>query len=265
MKKRYQYLMLALLTVLVLIVIYTGDKKTRAEQIEFQKIAIEYNNVQEERRLKIEELEQAIKSDIPGIVAYGDSLTAGAGGDGVTYSGVLQDLIGDSIYKIPVVNRDVGGEGNVEIANTSEFNNYIPIVFIGENGGYVDNEDLINQINTILNMDKLNDKFIVLGLTSGTSASRLDLEQAMESAFGDRYINLRDYIVQNGFKQSKLVATNEDLAAIKDGSVPPSLLLDASQLNAYGYTIIGNAIYERMNKLGYFENILKNLAELKAL
>ncbi len=354
MKKRYQYLILALLTGLVLFVIYVGDKKTKAEQIEFKKIAIEYNSKQEARNSKIEELEQAIKEEIPGIVAYGDSLTVGTGGNGVTYPGTLQKLIKDSIYKIPVVNRGVleantntimaragavpftvtefiipedsskveigiissngslvasldgginpvninGVEGiisieqesntsenyiyyfqrsktgeavnvangtNVEIANVSKLNNYIPLVLMGLNGGFLDNEDLISQIKAILNTGELNERYLILGLPTGTSESRADLELEMEAAFGDKYLNLREYIVQNGLIQAGLEASNEDLLAIEEGSVPPSLLSDAIHLNAYGYMIVGSAIYEKMNELGYFENIIKIVEELNTL
>ena len=45
------------------------------------------------------------------VVWWGDSLTAGAGGNGVTAPGELSKLLG-----IPVLNKGVGGEGSSEIA-----------------------------------------------------------------------------------------------------------------------------------------------------
>ena len=358
MKNKKNFLAIALLSVAVLAVLYAGWQKSRAVYAENEKVSLEYNTAQEERRIKINELWAAIEADIPGIVAYGDSLTAGAGGEGVTYPLALKQLIQENVYDIPVINRGVGGENTdtimgrvgsvpfavnaftipsdtsnveiellssngdavaplrqgdggflnpviidgvegkisieqdsylskdykyffkrlqtgeaveiangstVEVINLTEFNNYIPIVFMGQNGGYKDDQDLADQINTILEMDKSNEKYLVLGLTTATASTRASLESTMESAYGNRYINLREYIVENGLEQTGVEPTAEDLAAIEVGSVPPSLLSDPVHFNANGYKVIANAVYERMWELGYFENTLQSVAEINGL
>lgn len=357
MKNKKHFLFIALLSMAVVVVLFLGWQKSKTVFAENEKIATEYNTALEERRIKINELRALIVADTPGIVAYGDSLTAGAGGDGVTYPLTLQNLIQESIYEIPVVNRGVGGETTntimaragsvpfvvnaftipsdtssveigllssnggavaplrqgdgginpvkingiegkitieqesysskdykyffqrtnsgdavdvsngtvVEIANDSEFSNYVPIVFMGQNGTYSNDQDLINQINSILSMEKSNDKFLVLGLTTSTAADRANLEYAMESAFGNRYINLREYIVENGLEQTGIEATEADTAALEVGSVPPSLLSDPIHFNSNGYSVIGNAVYERMRELGYFDNVLQMVEEINAL
>lgn len=48
------------------------------------------------------------------IVCWGDSLTAGAGGNGITYENVISELIGDDYS---VINNGVGGENIEEIAS----------------------------------------------------------------------------------------------------------------------------------------------------
>lgn len=357
MKNKKHFLFIALLSMAVVVVLFSGWQKSKALFAKNEEISTEYNTAQEERRIKINELRAAIVADIPGIVAYGDSLTAGAGGDGVTYPLTLQSLIQESIYEIPVVNRGVGGETTntimaragsipfavnaftipsdtssveigllssnggavaplrqgdgginpvkingiegkitieqesysskdykyyfqrtksgdavdvsngtvIEIANNPEFSNYVPVVFMGQNGTYTNFQDLIDQINSILGMEKSNDKFLVLGLTTGTAVERASLESAMVDAFGDRYINLREYIVENGLEQTGVEATAEDLSAIAVGSVPPSLKSDAIHFNADGYTVIGNAVYERMQELDYFNTVLQMVDEINAL
>ena len=357
MKNKKNFLAIALLSVAVLVVLYAGWQKSRVVYAENEKVSLEYNTAQEERRIKINELLGAIEADFPGIVAYGDSLTAGAGGDGETYPVILQQLVQDNVYEIPVINRGVGGENTntimgrtgsvpfvvnsftipadntnveigllssnggavaplrqgegginpvkingvegvisieqesstskdykyffkrsqsgeasevtdgtiVEVANLTEFNNYIPIVFMGQNGGYDGDQGLVDQINTILEMEKSNEKYLVLGLTTGSASSRSNLESTMESTYGNRYINLREYIVENGLEQAGIEATTEDLAAINVGSIPPSLLSDPVHFNANGYKVIANAIYERMWELGYFEHVLQTAEEIKEL
>ncbi|MBQ9081392.1 MAG: SGNH/GDSL hydrolase family protein, partial [Clostridia bacterium] len=54
-----------------------------------------------------------ILADFPGVVCWGDSLTAGAGGNGTDYPGVLEELIHKNVFRgIEVVNLGVGGEGS---------------------------------------------------------------------------------------------------------------------------------------------------------
>ena len=87
----------------------------------------------------------------------------------------------------------------------------------------------------------------------------------MVAEFGDKYINLRNYFVKYGLEQQGLDATEEDLNAIKVGSIPPNLLSDEVHFNASGYKVIGQVVYDRMIKLGYFENILELVDERNSL
>lgn len=321
-------------------------------------------------------LNSEIESIIPGIVCWGDSLTAGAGGDGTTYPNVLkaqiedevlslydlsefvdEDLIGfvdvDYPLSVDVVNMGVGGEnvstivarngaipfalaedivipastresveisfanaegemcsplrqgssdminpvvidgieGTVEIEqdsytssdyhyyfrrsergdersvnngsviktshNDQHLDNYI-VIFMGQNNGinYDPNELLRNQQAMINHQDEVNrDKFIIVGLHSGTEAQRRNLEEVMQNAWGDKYINLREYLATDGLNDAGLSPTEEDLAAIAEGSTPPSLLSDTVHFNSTGYELVGRKIFERMNELGYFDEV----------
>lgn len=51
----------------------------------------------------------------PNITGWGDSMTAGAGGGGTTYTGVLQSLLVGRGYPGTVFNRGVGGENSLTI------------------------------------------------------------------------------------------------------------------------------------------------------
>ena len=67
-------------------------------------------------------LTEALAEYLPGIVCWGDSLTAGAGGYGVTYPDVLDALIEEKITAgapIDVVNMGVGGETSQTIVARS--------------------------------------------------------------------------------------------------------------------------------------------------
>lgn len=349
MNKSTKYILVFSLLIVVITVIFLGEYKQKNDQNRLVKTALDYEAKQKKIDASNLKFEKEILSDIPGFITWGDSLTAGAGGNGVSYPSVLQDLISTKVYELPVVNMGVGGEntdtimgragsvpfvtneftipngtsktlidlrsqngdnvaplrqgdgginpvtisgvkGTISINQSSvtssnfnyyftrsvegksvkvkdespiktdslyKYKNYVPIIFMGQNGGFNTNQELINQINSILKMNKSNKKFLVLGLTTGDSISRSALETAMKEEFGSRYLNLREYVSKNGLSIAGIKPSQKDLTAMKIGAMPPSLLSDKVHFNEYGYRVVGHAVFERLNKLGYFNNISK--------
>ncbi|MBQ0139044.1 MAG: hypothetical protein KBT36_07090 [Kurthia sp.] len=357
MKSHYKKVVIIALLFFTLVLIVTGQQYSNLKQKSFAKDTEEYTVIATAKKEKRQEIEQAIINDIPGFVAWGDSLTNGAGGEGVSYPKVLQQLIVSNIDNISVVNNGVGGEttntimgriGNVpfvvekeftipatseeveitlsssngndvaplrqgdlamnpvtingvkgtitidqedytsenftyyfkrlssgesilvndntivETDSSEKYENYVPIVFMGTNGGFSNNANLISQINSVLNMEKSNEKYIVIGLTTDNSFND-DLEKMMESEYGERYINIKEIISDNGLERAGIEPTAEDIKAMEKGMIPPSLLSDNVHFNSKGYELIGNIVYERMVEIGYFDNILKLKNELKAI
>jgi hypothetical protein len=162
------------------------------------------------------------------------------------------------------VTVDEGTEINTSAS--SENLDYIPVVFIGQNGGYDDIDDLIAQQRAIINHQTLSEenqgKFIIVGLHTGTAQDRSELEAAMLDEYGDQYINLREYMSTSGLEDAGIEATEEDKEMMKDGMTPTSLMVnDKLHFNSYGYELIGNLIYQKMDELGYFDEIKEDLAE----
>ena len=347
-----------LITLMVVLVVMLRQKPDLASKT----VAVSTSGSVSERQENLVKLtsllNETIQKDLPGIVVWGDSLTAGSGGKGVNYPLVLQNLIHQQVYpNIPVENMGVPGETSrtivgragsipyvvnnfripkntskveihltssaggpvaplrrgekglnpvkidgvqgiisidqettksknftyyferlksgkavsvnkgtlVEPALVNEFKNYLPIIFIGQNGGYQDNQQLVDQIKSIVNMEKYNERYLVLGLTTGTAESRSDLEKLMETEFGTKYVNLREEISSKGMEIAGVTPNKEDVLAMKMGSVPPSLLSDKVHFNAKGYEVIGEIVFERMQELGYFDSVQKLVKEMKAL
>lgn len=96
---------------------------------------IEYDEVQHTFFEKVNDINESFKTDLPGIICWGDSLTAGAGGNGITYPKMISSELSSSInenldfssllpkeykylsasprvnkFNIPVINMGVGGE-----------------------------------------------------------------------------------------------------------------------------------------------------------
>lgn len=139
-------------------------------------------------------------------------------------------------------------------------NGGIQIIFIGQNGGYSSNDDLIRQHRLMIEHSTAKHT-IILGLSSGSAASRADYEAAMKLAFGRYFISLREYLATPiytsggvitscyGLADAGITPTSTDLTAIASGTVPPSLLADAVHYNDACKTVIGKLIYARMRDL----------------
>lgn len=344
MKK--QKTIIAILSLLLFFVLFFGINTRTKTQKENSASAAQYSekiNLKNEKEILIKE---EIYSDVPGILAIGDSLTAGAGGEGATYPSILKSKILKNIYDIEVINMGVGGEDtttimgrvgsipyfverflipsnkeeveinlyssngspvaplkqgdgylnpvtingvegritieqdpsnldnflyffkrnsigdSVEVSqdtsvltNAMKYENYIPIVLMGQNGRYNTGAELIEQIESIVYMESMNSKFLVLGLPSGTAEERFLLEEAMADRFNSRYINLRELLVQEGLTIVNIDPTEADIIAIDSGRIPPSLLSDEVHFNSKGYEAIGEIVFNRIEELGFLDNI----------
>ncbi|KAF1021885.1 MAG: hypothetical protein GAK30_01574 [Paracidovorax wautersii] len=83
----------------------------------------------------------------PDIICWGDSMTAGAGGNGTTYPNVLQSLLAAAGSSATVRNAGVGGESSVTITARSGANPFILLPTTGEipaSGGVTVSLEAIN-------------------------------------------------------------------------------------------------------------------------
>lgn len=158
----------------------------------------------------------------------------------------------------------------IETYGATHYLTYLPVIYIGTNGGYDNPEDLIKQQRAIINHYEENgESFIVVGIHIGTAEERAELEEAMTQEYGDKYINLREYMCTCGIDDANEVldagieTTEQDKEMIEEGKTPASLMKeDELHFTAYGYELIGNLIYKRMNQLEYFDELQQAIEEI---
>lgn len=152
----------------------------------------------------------------------------------------------------------------VETKGQTLHNDCIYIVFMGENGGFDDIDELISQQKAILSQQTINDdKYLIIGLTTGNNDSRKELEEAMEKEYGNRYINLRKYFTNNipefdlitEASKYNISFSENDIAMMSNGQVPDCLRGDAIHYNNAGYRLLADIVYDRLISLGYFDSI----------
>lgn len=143
-----------------------------------------------------------------------------------------------------------------------EYEDFITVLFIGQNGGYLDYSDLILQQKSMIPEQIYKDgRYLVLGLTSGTEEERHELESVMEAEYGRNYINLREIL--SGDKVFEIIPelSREDISSMSIGEVPQCLRApdDLVHLNEYGYEMAADAVFDRMMELGFFEDVKEKL------
>ena len=123
----------------------------------------------------------------------------------------------------------------------------ITVIFVGQNGpGLAERLSIIDSM-----ISKINDKYIVMGLSSGSSASRADEESQMLSKYGVHYFNTRHMLSKYGMNIMNLTPTSSDVEEISKGEVPSSLRSDSVHLNANGYTALGKMLSQKIRACGY--------------
>ena len=156
----------------------------------------------------------------------------------------------------------------VETAATYEYTDYIHVVCIGTYGSFKNAADLVEQVKTLLARQTGNSgRFIVLGpcaVKGNNFSARFmnSIDSAMMQAFGNRYINVRQYLIGDGLSDAGITATKADKKAISAGKIPVSFQVSESslELNGKAYMLIGKLVYERMESLGYFDEVFEELS-----
>lgn len=152
----------------------------------------------------------------------------------------------------------------IEITQDSIMHNscHKKIIWVGQNGGYgngklsgsarsaADVSRLISMIMTYLIYEKPSD-YLVLSPPCNTSDL---LESMFESAFGDRFLNVRSEMINNGITRAielKLIenATNEDLECVNDYRIPKSFVSSGVHFNETGYTLLAYFVYDKIKSV----------------
>lgn len=153
------------------------------------------------------------------------------------------------------------------------YKDYIHIICMGTFGGFEDNtgntiDNLVMQTKQMVQRQTKNsDRYLVLGPCSynghwdGIYLNMDVLDSAMMQEFGNHYINVRKYLCEDGISDYKLSATDQDKKDAKDSVVPESFrsTTGISELNGKAYELIGKLVYDRMDRLGYFDEIRNEL------
>lgn len=154
-------------------------------------------------------------------------------------------------------------QGEVMHINALEaYKDDIHIVFMGQNGSFTDNDDLIRQIKSIIPQEiYASGKYLVIGLSSGSAQEREEIESALYTEFGERFINSREELSGERVYEFVDVLSSEDIEFMEKGMIPQALRIenDLVHLNGEGYKVLAHVVCERMFELGFYDEVIDNI------
>lgn len=185
--------------------------------------------------------------------------------DGVEIAGVVGDLTysdptytftraesGDAVTvfgAVPVKNTlGVARSGDIHILwlgqNNSGPGDDEPTRVAGQERGIADAKAMIAALPVAI------PRYLVM---SGTTRSDDTTDALWFAAFGRRYIPIRQLLVDEGLARAEIEATEDDDTDISNDTIPRSLLLeeDTIHLNAAGYAVVAEIVYERLQEMGW--------------
>lgn len=208
-------------------------------------------------------------------------LTAGSAGvNPVTIEGVVGEITlagnqgwGQTAYQFTRAEAGaavlVAKGAQITTACTEEYRDYVHIVWLGTYGDFTTPEKLVNDTKLLLSRQANNpERYLVIGpcalrgAWANADPSTLNgVDSAMMQAFGNHYINVRKYLMTDGLTDAKITPSKEEKLVIQQGGMPTSFRSNASgaDLNGTAYKLIGKLVYERMESLGYFDEIRQEL------
>jgi len=222
--------------------------------------------------------------------ANGNTVTPLTGGsvgvNNVTIEGIEGTLsIDPNSYKLyqvakyyfkrtePGKETTVPADSIITTAATDMYKDYIHIIWMGTYGGFEDQgsgsiDTLVQQTKEMVSRQVRNtDRYLVLGLCSynghwdGGFLNMDVLDSAMMQEFGNHYVNVRKYLCEDGISDYDLYPSDQDTQDSKDSIIPESFRSNTgnSELNGKAYELIGKLVYDRMDRLGYFDEVRKEL------
>ena len=147
---------------------------------------------------------------------------------------------------------------------------HLAIIYIGQNGGYNDLDDLVRQHRLMIEHANAQHT-IILGFSSGTAAGRSAYESRMKKEFGRYFVSLREYLAHPIYNGTEMVScwgladqglepgtkeyngtTYDALTEIASGTVPHQILADSVHYTNGTKTVIGNMLYKKCCELNIF-------------
>ncbi len=95
------------------------------------------------------------------------------------------------------------------------------------------------------------DKYLVIGPITGNVERVKELNEALASAFGNKYLNLYSYLYNDAQKEYQITINEEDKPLIAAGNIPANFISNKS-FSKQGAEIVGKKVSDTLAALKYY-------------
>lgn len=127
----------------------------------------------------------------------------------------------------------------------------INLFFLGKDTNY-------NDINKVIDIyDKMigyleTDKYLIIGPIIGNTNVLKSANAALAQKYGNKFLNLYDYLLNTAPTEYSLTITSEGKENIEKGILPDNYFANSTHFNKTGAEITGNIVSNRLKELNYY-------------
>ncbi|MCB4843453.1 hypothetical protein LHV18_22910, partial [Providencia rettgeri] len=149
----------------------------------------------------------------------------------------------------------IGSEGRIEREKTAIF-------WVGRNNQFWNkSEPIFRDIAAMIGYLNVSLKRSIVISLCNTAAepkgssrynAMLDINSRLAQVYGDKFIDVRAYLITKGLSDAGIAPTTQDVADIGNDIIPTSLRSDDTHLNATGYALVGKYIAKQLKNKGWY-------------
>ncbi|MGN1318543.1 MAG: hypothetical protein ACI4VF_05960, partial [Lachnospirales bacterium] len=131
--------------------------------------------------------------------------------------------------------------------------NDVSVFFIGSDSLY-SNKDRIKDIYTKMVNNLKTDKYLIIGPIMGTNDEVKNGNEALSEAFGNKFLNLHDYLINEAIDEYGIELNDTDKEKIEKSNSLPSYYFSSkgsNYFNAEANNIIGKKVADKLRELNY--------------
>lgn len=134
----------------------------------------------------------------------------------------------------------------------------ICVFFLGDDDIYETPEKAVEVYKDMVNYLGDNQKYLVVGPVKGEIAELDAANKALATAFGDKFLDLRSYLIKDADTMLKIKLSEDDRVLANNNIVPYVYFTsDGKHFSAQGADAAGKATFDKLTSLGYFEDAIK--------
>lgn len=136
--------------------------------------------------------------------------------------------------------------------------NDICVFFLGDDAIYKTPDEAVKIYQDMVNyLPSENRRYIVVGPIKGEIATLDAANKALAEAFGDNYLDLRSFLINQADKELKINLSEDDRVLANNKIVPYIYFSNSKYLSAEGADAAGLAIFNKLDSLNYFSDAVE--------